>query len=373
MPLNLTELFLSPAAAAPQGPRKADLPTALREAFVTYHEAVGDLETATWLGSEVASGLGRSRALASRMLEALEAALRGQPSQARAAFDDGMTSVAPEIATLTSIPLTDQTLGVLYRVRKEAPHHRFGPKDLSHIPFELLHIVRPQRYSVPGVPMLYLSSTLLACWEEMGRPDPRHLWAAAFRLRKGRELRVINLAYRPKAVANTARNLYAGQTNGRTELGALLAAHAVVWPLVLACSYSVLFRDTPFVPEYVIPQLLTSWVAEREQYAGIRYFSTRMSAETGPGSGSNFALPAREYAPTGHCRHLMDLFEISQPYSWIHADALGLFRSSGNHVRNDFTMLGEEEQLVTYAGTTFGQMESVLAQYGWPRDHTTSP
>jgi hypothetical protein len=92
-----------------------------------------------------------------------------------------------------------------------------------------------------------------------------------------------------------------------------------------------------------------------------------MADDVGPHSGTNFALPARNYAPSGHCSYLMDLFEISQPYSWIQADALGLFRASDNHVVKNFTMLGEDEQLVTYAGSTFGQMESVLQQFGWPK------
>jgi hypothetical protein len=205
MPVTFAELFESPAAAAPQGPRGDDLPSALKHVFHAYEKALAQLEHDTWLGNEIAAARGRSGALATQLLDALDASLRGQPSRARRALDAGLTDVQSELNTLTSIPITRETLGVLYRVRQEASHHRFGPSDFSHIPFEKLHIVRPQRYSVPGVPMLYLGSTLLACWEEMGRPDPRTLWAAAFRLRHGRAFRVLNLAYRPSVVAHTAR------------------------------------------------------------------------------------------------------------------------------------------------------------------------
>lgn len=32
----------------------------------------------------------------------------------------------------------------------------------------------------------------------------------------------------------------------------------------------------PFVPEFIIPQLLLQWVAQEEQIDGIRYFSVRL-------------------------------------------------------------------------------------------------
>ena len=199
-----------------------------------------------------------------------------------------------ELNGLMSLPLDRGRLGTLYRVREEPPDRRFGPRDLSHIPFDLAHIVRPQRYSTPGTPMLYLGSSLIACWEEMGRPDPRSLWAAAFRLRPGRTIRVLNLAYRPALIASTARPLGSGPADDPSDMLRQFVGYAVIWPLVLACSYRVLHRGQSFVPEYVLPQLLTSWLAEQPELSGVRYFSNRMDDAVGPtrvSSRNSVAVP----------------------------------------------------------------------------------
>ena len=92
----------------------------------------------------------------------------------------------------------------------------------------------------------------------LGDPDPRTLWAAAFRLREHRELRVLDLAYRPSVLAQIAQEHGVGMGGGRTDVQQLVADYAALWPLVIACSYRVLHREQPFIPEYVLPQLLTS-------------------------------------------------------------------------------------------------------------------
>lgn len=42
---------------------------------------------------------------------------------------------------------------------------------MFHIPFELRGKAATQRYSIPGLPSLYLGSSCYICWEELHRPD----------------------------------------------------------------------------------------------------------------------------------------------------------------------------------------------------------
>jgi hypothetical protein len=120
----------------------------------------------------------------------------------------------------------------------------------------------------------------------------------------------------------------------------------------------------------VLPQLLTSWLAERDDYVGVRYFSNRTD-RLGSTHGANFALPAREHSPHGLCAYLSGLLEISTPYSWVGAEGMGLLRRAWNSVRNDFVVAESCNNQITYADTTFGRMESVLEEFGWPRDTAT--
>lgn len=46
----------------------------------------------------------------------------------------------------------------------------FAAKDMLHIPFDRRAIVNSCRFSIPGLPCLYLGNTSYVCWIEMGCP-----------------------------------------------------------------------------------------------------------------------------------------------------------------------------------------------------------
>lgn len=67
----------------------------------------------------------------------------------------------------------------LYRVRKsDTPLS--SRKEIFHIPFSKRHLVGAQRYSVDGLPCLYLGTSLYVCWQEMNKPDFDKLYISAF-------------------------------------------------------------------------------------------------------------------------------------------------------------------------------------------------
>lgn len=364
-PSPFTVLFESPAAAAPQGPRTADHASTLHAAFGAYLAAVDAIPSTSWAGAQVNGARPSLDALTKGLVEALRKAVRGQPSLARAAFDVALEAVRPAVERLISIPITRKTLRTVYRMRPGTTHAGYRSKDLFHIPFELGHLVGPQRYSIPGVPMLYLGRSLMACYEEMGSPDPRTLWAAGLRLRRGKELQVLDLAYRSWVIAERAHYAQAGIATSASDTQQLVVDYTLLWPLVLACSFRVLHRGVPFVPEYVLPQLLTSWLAERPTHVGVRYFSSRPTKLLGPRHGSNLALPPWAHADHGHCTYLDDLFEVSRCYSFVDAEASGLLRRTWNHVEDDFQIAASVTNQVTYADSVFGQMQSVIHEFGW--------
>ncbi|WP_052675768.1 hypothetical protein [Paenibacillus sp. IHBB 10380] len=55
--------------------------------------------------------------------------------------------------------------------KRVGSNHSLTRQEMFHIPFELKGRAATQRYSIPGLPSLYLGSSCYICWEELHRPD----------------------------------------------------------------------------------------------------------------------------------------------------------------------------------------------------------
>ena len=47
----------------------------------------------------------------------------------------------------------------------------YKKEEMFHIPFNKRYLVGNQRFSISGLPCLYLGGSPYVCWEELGRPD----------------------------------------------------------------------------------------------------------------------------------------------------------------------------------------------------------
>lgn len=84
----------------------------------------------------------------------------------------------------------------LYRVRY-SDANIFNRNEMFHIPFQLRHLVSTQRYSIAGVPCLYLGTSLYVCWQEMGTPDLNKLYLSRFNYTSvnGDRIKYLDFAY----------------------------------------------------------------------------------------------------------------------------------------------------------------------------------
>ena len=57
-----------------------------------------------------------------------------------------------------------------FRARLSDSVVEFSAEEMLHIPFNKRHIVKSERFSIPGLPCLYLGNSSYACWVEMGCP-----------------------------------------------------------------------------------------------------------------------------------------------------------------------------------------------------------
>ena len=64
-------------------------------------------------------------------------------------------------------------------------------KDMLHIPFNKRGVVDTQRFSISGLPCLYLSTTSFGTWLELGLPEAEYFQVSSFKIPK--DLKVLNL------------------------------------------------------------------------------------------------------------------------------------------------------------------------------------
>lgn len=296
-----------------------DIEGYLVQLFQDYADGVARLSTKGAAAAAVRNELGTIQALSAGILLTLDQYLSGHTFEAFQTFSNAISHVRHRLQNLV-LPLVDllgvhqskrgfERYGDLYRLRT-GPMTQLTRRDLFHIPFEKRQLVASQRYSIPGLPSLYLASSLWIAWEELGRPALASLHASRFE--GNGNLSVLDFGWSPSVGLSTF-----GDPDGAEKLGAFAEGQAIIWPLIAACSLVRRHPGTPFVPEYIIPQFLLQWVQREKDLDGIRYFSTKLTAmDKAVNRAFNFVFPVRQKAAKGICGGLQDAFALTPPISW---------------------------------------------------------
>lgn len=211
----------------------------------------------------------------------------------------------------------------LFRVRKsDTPLSR--RKDIFHIPFTHRHLVRAQRYSVAGLPCLYLGTSLYICWREMDKPDFDKLYISSF-ITESEDDKSLLLNLSADFLYKTSLRFRRKGTPPRKEeySSITMLSYLALWPLIIACNYLKKHNNASFIQEYIVPNLLMQWISRNinsNYIIGIAYRSTKLPANTDSEKGVNIVLPpkARYEDMKGYdfCPELSDLFEFTPPVSW---------------------------------------------------------
>ena len=59
----------------------------------------------------------------------------------------------------------------LYRARVSEDHNTYKTDDMKHVPFNKRELASNGRFSISGLPCLYLSNSSYGCWIEMRKPE----------------------------------------------------------------------------------------------------------------------------------------------------------------------------------------------------------
>lgn len=193
-------------------------------------------------------------------------------------------------------------------------------EEMFHISFNQRELVKTQRYSVEGLPCLYLGTSLYICWQELGCPDLDKLYISAFCTSDDeKELGILNLAYTLDSLTPNNLNVFFDYNNENEDMQ---LAYLILWPLVVACSYVKKIKNASFNPEYIIPNLLMQKISSDKELgiSGIAYYSTKSERTSSDTFGVNIVLPPQasyknmtEYM---FCPTLVKGMVATNPVSW---------------------------------------------------------
>ncbi len=228
----------------------------------------------------------------------------------------------------------------LYKCRENSRLFHHPKEDMLHIPFNKRYLVGNQRYSLSGLPCLYLGSSSYICWEELGRKD---FTTSNF------------CSYSLKEIFNVFDMVLPVEINNLHHIRRVL--------LILVCSLTAK-RDSLFKPEYILSQCLLHSLIHKsysdKKLFCIRYYSTHMlngDADYFPcdyGSEAclarfvNYVFPALSSKCDGYCEELRSAFSQSETVSLLQETLL----------RPDRIMSGCNKDL--YLNSQFGLMDAIL-------------
>jgi hypothetical protein len=293
------------------------------EAFVErklgdYVDLVRGMSPADDITTAIKADADKIEGLCRFVKEAIREYLRGLPHLAYARLHEGILSVLGEFQTRIVTNVTHQFLNELYRMRQEpgGTGAAFDKGGLFHIPFDLRHQVTRQRYSIPGLPCLYLGGSVFICWEELGRPSFESIHLARFQVAPGEHMSVLDFMARPKHVAEGVRRT--PDANDDPAERARFHGLAVVWPLMATASIRRKHGNSPFIAEYIIPQLILQWILDEKSHVdGIAYSSVRCKIHVYyPAAIANLVFPAKAIATSGYCSTLRQKFALTPPVAW---------------------------------------------------------
>ncbi len=248
----------------------------------------------------------------------------------------------------------------MFRARTIDSHQgSYNAKEMFHVPFEQRGKISNSRYSIAGFPSLYVGRSILACWEEMHKPNIDNLCVSKVSISEFESRYVIDLCW----IDDMDGELSSDEKKRSRQLQEI-----ITWikrlPLVIACSVKAYAPSAPFKEEYVIPQIILLACIDNPKIDGVAYTSTRRDEQIASDNElhTNYAFPAKEVADEGYCMELATAFILTRGISFQEADIKNVFHARGVQVTEDEDGIcfNDDKEKSEYECTKFGQMEEYL-------------
>ena len=238
-----------------------------------------------------------------------------------------------------------------FRARTSDKFQDFSPKEMLALPKSLRGKTGSYRFSIPGLPCLYLSNTSYGCWLETGNPAEHEFNVSPVLIDD--KLKLFNLAV-------MTGNLSLLQDSDKDMVHCWLK----LITLVIATSYVIKEENRTFKSEYIVSQLIML-SCKKLGLDGVAYYSKRVSDEVFARCAMNLAL----FAPydKGEYSSLCDKIQINSSYNYslfnqlssmskkVYGGLVVVFDSHG-----EITNFGNFLNQNSYTGTSFHEFDMYL-------------
>lgn len=163
---------------------KSNIHNYLRNEFKRYRNMINDfIGTNTYVSKEVKNKLNILDDLMESILDSINEYNNGNLSESYEKIDNILNNHSKDLV-INFFMIEKGKWFFRGRVSK----NNLTPAELFHIPFSKRYLAESYRYSVLGLPCLYLGNSIQACWEELKRPDNRNLQFSAFQANQSIEI-----------------------------------------------------------------------------------------------------------------------------------------------------------------------------------------
>ncbi len=229
--MDVIELLRSGEAKLPEKRSERDFEDRLAGILDAYLGQIAAMNSGDAISSRVMSAEKEIRGLCECVRGAIGRHLQGLQNEAYRELSEGIGKIRQHIGRLYTLADVSSAVSQhLYRVRR-GTMQSFSKSELFHIPFEERYKVRTQRYSIPGLPCLYLGGSIWVCWEELARPPFHEMQISRFEA--AGPIKLLDFGYRPGVIASMAEKVLETEPEGASA--DFVVSYAVCWPLIAAC------------------------------------------------------------------------------------------------------------------------------------------
>ena len=204
----------------------------------------------------------------------------------------------------------------LYKGRIGNPYQSFSCEDMYHIPLNLRKYTKTQRYSMPGIPCIYLAQNSYVVWKEMQMPSFDSLSISAFKI-TNKKLKLIDLTYPFEVVSEILNNPEDFMKTYDDRSAKIIIDSISLFPLVAAVSIKCKDNNRNFKSEYVIPQLLMYCL--KGDVIGIAYHSNEISTDNHM-YATNIAIPIINYDKNDKYGKIKNDIFVTEPLNFDYFD-----------------------------------------------------
>ena len=151
-----------------------------------------------------------------------------------------------------------------FRARVSEHFCEYKRNEMLHIPFNQREKISSARFSIQGLPCLYLGTTSYCCWLEMDTPADHQFNVSAVSVNE--DMKILNLTLNSCDLEHLL-----ALSNDRK----IFQEGLKLWLLALSSSFVVRQSNRSFKTEYVIPQLIML-AANELNLDGVSYYSKRV-------------------------------------------------------------------------------------------------